>query len=631
MRIMDKALAKKFLDDRDNVDLTEVTGITDEAAEILGALKEDLILVDGLKSLSAAAAGHLSSAGGLSLKGLEELDEDVAAQLAKHGLTLALSGVKTASDAVMMALSKYEGRNLDLDGLSDVSDSGIKALANTKANLDLSSLKVISEDALELLVRGRRDFLSLGLQSLSEKQARILEFFHGKNLVIDSVGEISDVVAESLARISSDSLSLGGLHDFSEFAAERLGSMATRRLVLPGRLEISRAALNKLFGANFRNGNSALLFTGEILLPEYAPEYPGQEDAYESVYTDSVINRRRMKRWLAEDKRYRNPSISGSILTLPAAELLADSRSSTDICIDLQRLPDNVAEALERHTGSISIKIDRLTPFVARCLAQRKYRKNSYWSLSLNLNSLEAAEAAELARARCNLSLRFPEKLQQFRKGLGCALSDEAARLLADYEGESLVLMISELSDAAVEALATYKGDLNLNELKKLSDAAAESLSKHQGDLMIGSWLETQESCSDAAREALSRKSGTINCEEPEQWAIEQMMKQELIELSDAAAEMISRYEGEQIELNSLTTLSDTAAKALAKVTGSLSLNGLTGLSDAAAEALSKHMADLSLDGLNGISDTAAISLTNYKGEICGMAPAEWVASLDEE
>ena len=605
---IDEELARKFLEDPNYVNLSEARKITDKAAEILGTFDGFFwIEADGLKNLTATAAGHLSCAGALSLKGLEELEEDVAVQLAKHRDTVNLSGVKTASEAVMKIFSKYEGYRLYLDGLIEVSNDSIKILASTSAGLGLSSLSEISDDTLELLVRSDRDFLRLGLQKISKEQARILEFFHGENLELDSVVEISDDVAESLARISSSRISLGGLHDFSESVAERLGSMATKTLVLPGKLQISRAALDKLFGANFRNGSSDLLFNGEILLPEYAPEYPGQADAYESIITDSVINRKRMREWLNEEERYRSNYLQGSILTLPAAELLANHHKSSGISLSLQKLPDNVAEALERHKGVIHITIESITPFAARCLANRKYRKNSNWNVGLNLNRLEADEAAELARTRCGLNLQLD------------SLSDEAARLLVEYEGESLRIDISELSDAAAKALATFKGDLDLGELKKLSDAAAKSLSKHKGDLSIGDWLDTLEKCSDAAREALSVKSGTINGEKPEQWAIKQIMRrQDLIELSDATAEMLSRYEGDYdeyaISLNRLTSLSDTAAKALSMARASLCLNGLTKLSDAAIEALSNHQGDeLILDGLTELSYAAAESLSKHE------------------
>ena len=45
--------------------------ITDERAERLGKRKGDCVNLDGLKNLSAVAAELLSSAGALSLKGLE--------------------------------------------------------------------------------------------------------------------------------------------------------------------------------------------------------------------------------------------------------------------------------------------------------------------------------------------------------------------------------------------------------------------------------------------------------------------------------------------------------------------------------------------------------------------------------
>ena len=634
---IDEELARKFLDDPNYVNFSEATKITDEAAEILGTFDGwQWIKADGLKSLTATAPEHLLSGSqpNLSLKGLEELEEDVALQLAKHRGTVNLSGVKTASEAVIKILSKYEGNRLYLDGLINVSDDSIKVLASTSVGLGLSSLSEISDDTLELLVRSDRDFLSLGLQKISKEQSRILEFFHGENLELDSVVEISDDVAKSLTRISSSGptiggrtrISLAGLHDFSESVAEHLGSMAEHTLVLPGKLQISRAALDKLFGADFRHGSSELLFSGEILLPEYAPEYPGQADAYESIYTDSVINSKRMGGWLNQKKRYRSDDLRGSILTLPAAELLANG-GATKILLSLQKLPDNVAEALEKYKGELSIAIDRITPFAARCLAKRKYRKNSNWNLWLYLNRLEADEAAELARTRYHLKLELD------------SLSDEAARLLAEYEGECLRIDIYELSDAAAKALATFKGNLDLNELKKLSDAAAESLStfkgdlnlegltelsdaaaeslsKHKGDLSI-QWLTLKKNCSDAAQEALYLKSGTINGQESEQLAIEQIMKkQDLIELSDAAAEILSRYQGEVMRLDKLTSLSDTAAKSLSKYVGTLSLNGLTKLSDATAESLSKHKGKISLDGLTKLSDAAAESLSKRKGKI---------------
>jgi hypothetical protein len=479
MSIIDEELAKAFIDDPDNVDLSEATEITDEAAEILGQCNARDLHVDGLKRLSVVAAG---------------------------------------------ALSKFKGKKLHLNGLCDVSDDVIKALAGKKAGLDLSSLCAISDDVLELLVRGRRKFLSLGLQQLSEEQAKILEFFHGKNLALDSVGEISDTVAESLAGLSVKRLSLGGLHEFSESVAERLGSLAAKELTLPGALRISRAALEKLFGAHFRDGSSELLLTGKILLPDYAPEYPGQIDAYERVYTESVINGIRMREWLAEDPKYRYPSIDGRVLTLLAAELLGSSGAAEVYFSWLQELPDNVAEALEKHTGDLTLEIVSLTPFAARCLAQRKFRKNTPWCLRLILDRLETAEAAELARTRYPLEIHMRGASIHINPTVWTAeqvnsISDGAAEALSNYEGDSLVIGVSQLSDAAAKSLSGYKGQaLNLPYLTELSDVAAESLAKHKGELHLASFGDLTE-LSDAAVESLSKHQGKINHQNPKRWA----------------------------------------------------------------------------------------------------------------
>ena len=80
-----------------------------------------------------------------------------------------------------------------------------------------------------------------------------------------------------------------------------------------------------------------------------------------------------------------------------------------------------------------------------------------------------------------------------------------------------------------------------------------------------------------------------------------------------------------------MTTLSNTAAKSLSKLKlTELNLNGLTELSDAAAESLSKHKGDLNLRGLTELSDKAAESFSEYEGEIDEMYPSEWIELFKE-
>ncbi len=60
MSIIDEKLAKKFLDDPDNVDLSEATEITDGAAVSLSEYEGWPLDLNGLYELSDAAAESLS-------------------------------------------------------------------------------------------------------------------------------------------------------------------------------------------------------------------------------------------------------------------------------------------------------------------------------------------------------------------------------------------------------------------------------------------------------------------------------------------------------------------------------------------------------------------------------------------
>ena len=71
------------------------------------------------------------------------------------------------------------------------------------------------------------------------------------------------------------------------------------------------------------------------------------------------------------------------------------------------------------------------------------------------------------------------------------------------------------------------------------------------------------------------------------------------------------------LDLDGLTTLSDAAAEVLAKHEGDLCLDNLTTLSDAVAVALGKHLGSLlSLTGLTSLSDAAAEALAKHEGEV---------------
>ena len=98
----------------------------------------------------------------------------------------------------------------------------------------------------------------------------------------------------------------------------------------------------------------------------------------------------------------------------------------------------------------------------------------------------------------------------------------------------------------------------------------------------------------------------------PECWGLASLSEQE----RDAVGKALAGFSGfeDDLYLDSLTTLSETAAIGFANIQGVLSLNGLTALSDAAAEALAKHQGALLLAGLTALSDVAAEALAEHRG-----------------
>ncbi len=88
--------------------------------------------------------------------------------------------------------------------------------------------------------------------------------------------------------------------------------------------------------------------------------------------------------------------------------------------------------------------------------------------------------------------------------------------------------------------------------------------------------------------------------------------------IDDAAAEILGKDKsGNELNLNSITELSDAAAKSLGKHKGGgLYMDSLTELSDAAAESFSKYKGrGMSLNGLRSLTVAAATSLAKYSGE----------------
>ncbi|MDA7520234.1 hypothetical protein N8503_01575 [Akkermansiaceae bacterium] len=102
---------------------------------------------------------------------------------------------------------------------------------------------------------------------------------------------------------------------------------------------------------------------------------------------------------------------------------------------------------------------------------------------------------------------------------------------------------------------------------------------------------------------------GDLTKELAEQWANS---------IDDVAAAILANLDQQHffplLDLSGLDELSDAAAESLSKHEGDLDLYGLKKLSDAAAESLSKHQEGLSLNGRIELSAAGEKSLSKYRG-----------------
>ncbi len=104
--------------------------------------------------------------------------------------------------------------------------------------------------------------------------------------------------------------------------------------------------------------------------------------------------------------------------------------------------------------------------------------------------------------------------------------------------------------------------------------------------------------------------------------------------LREIAPNVISAFAGYNgyLGLGGLTALSDELSAALAQHKGSLGLNDVNELSDSAAEALSNFEGkDIGLYGLETISAQGAKFLLNAKGEVRTGLDLEAIANGDDE
>lgn len=154
--------------------------------------------------------------------------------------------------------------------------------------------------------------------------------------------------------------------------------------------------------------------------------------------------------------------------------------------------------------------------------------------------------------------------------GLFTHIEDEAAEVLAGFDGLLGLWGLSELGESAARFLGEHRGELELLNLKHLSEAAARGLSRHEGKLA----LPNLENPSEEVIASLARSKGKLVLSLPE--------------LSKKAALHLATHQGE-LDIGGTWTMSDAAAECLSQHRGTLWLPGLFEISCEQARKLSGH------------------------------------------
>ena len=224
------ALAQKLAQKKGNLSLNGLKSISVEAAAVLAEHSGDLLL-NWFNSLSKSVAiAFAKHKGNLYLKGVAQLSVEAATALAQHKGNLSL-GVQSLSDEAAAALANHDGE-LSLDCLISFNDSPghialAQKLAQKKGNLSLNGLKSISDAAVVALAE-HTGYLSLnGLTHLSDALAKSLGK-HGGPINLIGLEKLSAYGANQLVNLPSVSLLQNNLSPEAQEVFKKAGSFNSK-------------------------------------------------------------------------------------------------------------------------------------------------------------------------------------------------------------------------------------------------------------------------------------------------------------------------------------------------------------------------------------------------------------------
>ena len=402
----------------------EFEGLTrldlDIAAELIQHTGGDLWL-DGLLELPLDLAQVLSKhVGRITFDSVADLDVESATAIAQKKGALGFGGICNLTHLVARALCEGQIEQLELTGLTELSDAAAESLSKHKGNLGLNRLTTLSDAAALSLSKYEGNLVLKGLTELTDVAAENLGKHAGGFLLLTGLTELSDAAAKSLSK-HEGGLDLSGLTELSDVASDSL-SKHEGDLYLNGLAELTDVAAKKL--SKHKGG---LVLIGLTELTDVAAESLSKHKVW----------------WL---------SLSGlTSLSDAAAESL--SKHERDLYLNgLTKLSDAAAESLCKHEGQI--ELDGLTQ-LSDAAAESLSKHNG----NLCLNGL--TELSDVASE--NLSKHAGGFL--LLNGL-TKLSDAGAESLGKHHVQ---IELDGLTESAAEIFQRYSSTLTLTKARRFS------------------------------------------------------------------------------------------------------------------------------------------------------------------
>lgn len=300
--------------------------------------------------------------------GLRELPEE-SARLIVGDEDLDLSGLTSISDADAKSLSEHKG-DLYLDRLTELPATVATSLSKHQGYLGLSGLTTLSDAAAESLSKHKGGLSLDGLTSLSDAAAESLSEYQG-NLGLSGLTSLSDAAAESLSKHQGD-FEQHSLSETSDAVAE-----------------LNEDKIDD-------DCNEVRQLTAKV-----ARKLVKQKDQSNTHWALKEFES------ISEDAAEVLVRYKGDLLSLDALQEISPVAASSlakykgDLYLrGLKRISDETAEALSRHEGPLLdlYNLEALSDEAAHSLA--KYKGDDLVLVSLKNLSSKAANSLENCEAK---------------------------------------------------------------------------------------------------------------------------------------------------------------------------------------------------------------------------------------